>query len=124
MPYKFTVFEVVLEKSARKRWWWRVSTKDGRAIMLGSERNRPAAKYYADRALFQLLLTAPNLDASAITRLSFETALILKTSARSGHSVRRQCRLSPMCGLRVGKDFLHIAGWSVQPCLGPLARFT
>jgi hypothetical protein len=70
MPYKFTVFEVVLEKSGRKRWRWRVSTTDGRAIMLGSERNRPAAKYYADRALFQLLLAAPYLDASAIARSS------------------------------------------------------
>jgi hypothetical protein len=74
MPYKFTVFEVVLEKSGRKRWRWRVSTTDGRAIMLGSERNRPAAKYYADRALFQLLLAAPYLDASAKARSSFETS--------------------------------------------------
>ena len=74
MPYKFTVFEVVLEKSDRKRWRWRVSTTDGRAIMLGSERNRPAAKYCADRALFQLLLAAPYLDASAIARSSFETS--------------------------------------------------
>jgi hypothetical protein len=70
MPYKFTVFEVVLEKGGGKRWRWRVSTTDGRAIMLGSERNRPAAKYYADRALFQLLLAAPYLDASAIARSS------------------------------------------------------
>ena len=57
-------------RAAEKRWRWRVSTTDGRAIMLGSERNRPAAKYYADRALFQLLLAAPYLDASAIARSS------------------------------------------------------
>jgi hypothetical protein len=43
MPYKFTVLEVVLEKSGRKDGDGG-STKDGRAIMLGSERNRPAAK--------------------------------------------------------------------------------
>ena len=66
---KFTVLEVVLEKSGRKDGDGE-STKDGRAIMLGSERNRPAAKYYADRALFQLLLAAPYLDASAIARSS------------------------------------------------------
>jgi len=66
MPYKFTVFEVVLEKSGRKRWRWRVSTPDGRAILFGSERKRLAAKYHADRALFQLLLAAACLDASAM----------------------------------------------------------
>jgi hypothetical protein len=28
---------------------------------------------------------------------------------------------SPMCGLRVGKDFLHVLQhWSVQPCVRPL----
>jgi len=65
MQYKFTVFEVVLQRS-RKRWRWRVSTTDGRAILFGSERKRLVAKYHADRALFQLLLTAPCLDASAM----------------------------------------------------------
>jgi len=30
------------------------------------------------------------------------------------------CRSSAMCGrLRVGKDFLHVAGWSVRPCVRP-----
>ena len=42
--------------------------------MLGSEHNRLAAKYYADRALFQLLLTAPYLGASSIARSSFEAS--------------------------------------------------
>ena len=31
------------------------------------------------------------------------------------------CPKSAMCGrLRVGKDFLHAAGWSVQPCVRPV----
>jgi hypothetical protein len=31
------------------------------------------------------------------------------------------CPLSAMCGrLRVGKKNLHVAGWSVQPCVRPL----
>ncbi len=34
-------------------------TTEGIAIMLGSEGNRSAAKYQADRALFLLLLTTP-----------------------------------------------------------------
>jgi hypothetical protein len=83
-----------------------VSTKDGRAIMLGSERNRPAAKYYVDRALFQLLLTAPNLDASAIARPSFETALFLKTSARSGHSCDANAGLVPCVGSELARTFV------------------
>src|ERR1700726_2967170 len=29
--------------------------------------------------------------------------------------------ITPVCGrLRVGKDFLHVAGWSVRPCVRPL----
>jgi hypothetical protein len=36
-----------------------VRTTEGMAIMQGSEANRAAAKYQADRALFLLLLTAP-----------------------------------------------------------------
>ena len=72
MPCKFAVFEVVLEKRDRKRWRWRVSATDGRVIMIGSERSRPAAKYHADRALFQLLLTAPIWTPPPLS--SFETS--------------------------------------------------
>jgi len=36
---------------------------------------------------------------------------------RSAHDFR----FSPVCGrLRVGKDFFHVAGWSVRPCVRPL----
>jgi hypothetical protein len=36
-----------------------VSTTKGQVIMQGTERNRSAAKYKADRALFLMLLCAP-----------------------------------------------------------------
>jgi len=55
---QFQIFEVFLKKRRRK-WLWRVSTTDGDAVIEGSESSRPAAKYYANRALFLLLLSAP-----------------------------------------------------------------
>jgi hypothetical protein len=54
----FLVFELVLNKRGRS-WRWSVCTTDGATVMVGSENNRPAAKYQADRALFLLLLSAP-----------------------------------------------------------------
>jgi hypothetical protein len=58
MTDRFPTFEMVLKKRSRK-WTWCVRTTEGIAIMQGSEANRAAAKYQADRALFLLLLTAP-----------------------------------------------------------------
>jgi hypothetical protein len=58
MPYQFPVFEVVLKKRGRK-WNWRVCTPEGDVVMQGAEASRRAAKYKADRALFQLLQSAP-----------------------------------------------------------------
>ena len=55
---QFPVFEVALEMR-RRRWEWRVSTSKGDVVMQGSESSRPAANYKANRALFQLLLSAP-----------------------------------------------------------------
>jgi hypothetical protein len=55
---QFQIFEVVL-KQRRRKWLWRVSTTDGDAVIEGSESSRSAAKYYANRALFLLLLSAP-----------------------------------------------------------------
>ena len=55
---QFQIFEVVLKKRRRK-WLWSVSTTDGDAVIEGSESSRSAAKYYANRALFLLLLSAP-----------------------------------------------------------------
>jgi hypothetical protein len=58
MPDRFPIFEVGLKKRGRK-WRWRVCTTEGTTVMQGSEGNRTAAKYQADRALFLLLLSAP-----------------------------------------------------------------
>jgi hypothetical protein len=73
MPNQLAVFEVVVEKSGRKTWRWRVCTTDGRIVMRGSENSRPAAKYYADRALFLLLLSAPYQSAKVLRRRSFNS---------------------------------------------------
>jgi hypothetical protein len=58
VPDRFPIFEVSLKRRGRK-WRWCVCTTEGTAIMQGSEGNRTAAKYQADRALFLLLLSAP-----------------------------------------------------------------
>ena len=55
---QFPVFELVVQKRGRM-WRWRVCTTEGAVVMDGSESNRTAAKYRADRALFLLLLSAP-----------------------------------------------------------------
>ena len=55
---QFPVFELLVKKRGRI-WRWSVCTPEGAVVMDGSERNRPAAKYKADRALFLLLLSAP-----------------------------------------------------------------
>ena len=58
MTDRFPIFEMIVKKRGR-RWTWSVRTTEGMGIMQGSEANRAAAKYQADRALFLLLLTAP-----------------------------------------------------------------
>jgi hypothetical protein len=58
MPYEFAVFEVALKKRGRS-WKWHVCTPEGTVVMRGSERDRRAAKYQADRAFFILLMSAP-----------------------------------------------------------------
>jgi hypothetical protein len=58
MPVRFPTFDVSLKKRGRK-WRWCVYTTEGTALMQGSEGDRTAAKYQADRALFLLLLSAP-----------------------------------------------------------------
>lgn len=51
-------FEYVLKQRGR-RWLWSLHDAEGAQVMMGSGRNRPAAIYQANRALFQLLLSAP-----------------------------------------------------------------
>jgi hypothetical protein len=58
MPDEFALFEMALNKRGRL-WRWHICTIAGAVVMRGSERNRRAAKYQADRALFMLLLSAP-----------------------------------------------------------------
>jgi hypothetical protein len=57
--------EVVIEKRQRSTWEWRVLGLSGRTIMSGREKNRPAAKYQGERAMFILLghLKRSNEDA-------------------------------------------------------------
>jgi hypothetical protein len=56
---EFPIFELALTRRRRRKWGWRVRAAQGEVVMQGWEASRPAAKYQADRALFQLLLTAP-----------------------------------------------------------------
>jgi hypothetical protein len=53
---------VVLNR--RKRWEWRVSDRNGKVIMRGSEPTRQEAKYKAHRALFLLLSQAGSYSPS------------------------------------------------------------
>jgi hypothetical protein len=57
------MFEVVLAKRGRSRWWWRVQDLSGKLVMTGWENSRPEAKYQGERALFLLLMaTGRNYD--------------------------------------------------------------
>jgi hypothetical protein len=105
MPNRFPTFEVVLKKRGRK-WRWCVCTTEGTAIMQGSERNRSAAKYQADRALFLLLITAPyrlqrasGLDvkdvARVIARVPRLHPVVDLAEALESHRARAKTRTSP-----------------------------
>jgi hypothetical protein len=54
MPDQFPVFERLLKKRGRV-WRWCLCTTEGKVVMHGTESNRTAAKYKADRALFPAL---------------------------------------------------------------------
>jgi hypothetical protein len=54
------MYEMMLKR--KWAWWeWRVCDHSGEVIMFGRETSRPAARYKAARALFQLLLTGSRL---------------------------------------------------------------
>jgi hypothetical protein len=57
-PCQLPIFETLLQKRGRT-WRWSVCTAEGEVVMLGAERRRTAARYRANRALFQMLLCAP-----------------------------------------------------------------
>jgi hypothetical protein len=58
MPERFLILETQLRRRGR-RWTWFLFTADGRLIMQSSESRRSAARYQANRALFQMMLRAP-----------------------------------------------------------------
>ena len=45
----------VIVTKRRRSWEWRVQDQNGRVILSGRERTRPAARYQAYRTLFMLL---------------------------------------------------------------------
>jgi hypothetical protein len=49
------MLEVKLTDRARRGWDWEVRDDAGKLMARGRHRDRPAAKYQAERALFQLL---------------------------------------------------------------------
>jgi hypothetical protein len=49
------MLEVKLTDRGRRGWVWEVRDDAGRLMARGRQRDRPAAKYQAERALFQLL---------------------------------------------------------------------
>jgi len=51
----FTMLEVNLIDRARKGWDWEVVQEPGIVLAHGRQKTRSAAKYQAERALFQLL---------------------------------------------------------------------
>jgi hypothetical protein len=44
----------------RRNWEWRIHDQDGRLMMRGRERSRPAARYQGYRHLFMLLAIGRN----------------------------------------------------------------
>jgi hypothetical protein len=59
MPDQFQIFEAFLEMRRRGAWKWTVYSAEGKVIMQGAHGSRREAQYNANRALFQLMLTAP-----------------------------------------------------------------
>lgn len=51
------MFEMVITNDGSTRWEWQVRDRGGRAILLGWEETREAARYRCQCALFLLLLT-------------------------------------------------------------------
>jgi hypothetical protein len=49
------MLEVKLTDRARRGWDWEVRDENGKLMARGRQRDRAAAKYHGERALFQLL---------------------------------------------------------------------
>jgi hypothetical protein len=63
LSFVVRMFDLVV-LNRRKRWEWRVSDRNGKVIMCGSEPTRQEAKYKAHRALFLLLSQAGSYNTS------------------------------------------------------------
>lgn len=76
--------EVTIVKR-RRSWEWLVHDRDGKLIMHGRERSRPAARYQGYRALFMLLSvgrrTAPRSTAATVRQR--ENGKLRATSRRT-----------------------------------------
>ena len=59
MQDQFQTFEAVLEVRRRGACRWKVCSAEGDVIVRGSDISQRAAWYNANRALFELLLSAP-----------------------------------------------------------------
>jgi hypothetical protein len=59
MRDRFQIFEAILERRRRGAWRWKVYSAEGDVIVRGLDISRRAAGYNANRALFQMLLSAP-----------------------------------------------------------------
>jgi len=59
MQNQFQVFETIFERRRRGAWRWKVCSAEGDVVVRGLDISRRAARYSANRALFQLLLSAP-----------------------------------------------------------------
>jgi hypothetical protein len=58
MRDQFQTFEAFFERRRRGAWKWKVCSAEGDVIVRGADVSRRAARYNANRAIFQLLLSA------------------------------------------------------------------
>lgn len=68
MRDQLQIFDTLLEKRRRGAWKWSVFSAEGQVIVQGSDVSRRAARYNANRALFQLLLGAPYRSKRSLAR--------------------------------------------------------
>jgi hypothetical protein len=67
--YSFASFDIELKRRGRGRWKWSVCTRDGRAVMCGSECSRSGALQGGERAVFPVVrqcLMASQVAARAV----------------------------------------------------------
>ncbi|WP_334371988.1 hypothetical protein [Bradyrhizobium sp. AZCC 1719] len=80
----------VIVTKRRRSWEWRVQDQNGRVIMSGRERTRPAARYQGYRSLFMLLSVGQRPGAQQALRLGQN-----RESAIGGVRSDRNVRAAP-----------------------------